>query len=311
MLASKNTIPAVTSTAGGYHWLNVLAGELAVRLRESREVTPGLWPKTIVLTHRSALSANPWQHRSVQMPFPFTRHLDADYIAKFGRKLWDDSLGKHTKLKLTNISLQLTGLHKLETGQRGIAGFLKGQDGVKKEKEEEGRKEMKRERSNEQRTPEPPKKKGKMPKSVEAILSRGGTPTASTFAPMEISSSSSGSTTPAPTETKPALLALRPEPAREESDEKSWTCPKCSERFALPEHVPASEAAAWIAVSRQEHDDFHFALSLEQDGSPTRPSVQQSSHAPHTDRSGSSARQGKTKKRGSNGDIMSFFAAKR
>lgn len=52
MLASKSIRPAVTSPHQGYHWLSILAGELNVRLRQSREVTPGLWPKTLVLSHR-------------------------------------------------------------------------------------------------------------------------------------------------------------------------------------------------------------------------------------------------------------------
>jgi DNA polymerase eta len=53
MLASKNTRPPVTTPEQGLHWINVLAGELNVRLRESREVARGLWPKTLVLSHRT------------------------------------------------------------------------------------------------------------------------------------------------------------------------------------------------------------------------------------------------------------------
>jgi DNA polymerase eta len=52
MLASKNVRPNVRTPEQGYHWLSVLAGELNVRLRESREIAPGLWPKTLVLGHR-------------------------------------------------------------------------------------------------------------------------------------------------------------------------------------------------------------------------------------------------------------------
>lgn len=56
MLASKNTRPAVTTPEQGMHWIGVLAGELNVRLRDAREVTPGLWPKTLVIGHRTGLS---------------------------------------------------------------------------------------------------------------------------------------------------------------------------------------------------------------------------------------------------------------
>ena len=53
MLASKNVRPNVTSPEQGHHWLSVLAGELHVRLRDAREITPGLWPKSLVLSHRT------------------------------------------------------------------------------------------------------------------------------------------------------------------------------------------------------------------------------------------------------------------
>ena len=53
MLASKNVRPNVTSPEQGHHWLSVLGGELHVRLRDAREISPGLWPKTLVLSYRT------------------------------------------------------------------------------------------------------------------------------------------------------------------------------------------------------------------------------------------------------------------
>jgi DNA polymerase eta len=52
MLASKNITPIITTREAGYHWLAVLAGELYVRLRDAREITDGLWPKSLVLGTR-------------------------------------------------------------------------------------------------------------------------------------------------------------------------------------------------------------------------------------------------------------------
>lgn len=52
MLASKNITPIITTREAGYHWLSVLAGELFVRLRDAREITEGLWPKSLVLGTR-------------------------------------------------------------------------------------------------------------------------------------------------------------------------------------------------------------------------------------------------------------------
>jgi DNA polymerase eta len=53
MLASKNTRPPVNTPEQGMHWINVLGGELNVRLRDAREINPGLWPKTLVLGTRT------------------------------------------------------------------------------------------------------------------------------------------------------------------------------------------------------------------------------------------------------------------
>ena len=104
MLASKNTRPSVTTPEQGLHWINVLAGELNVRLREAREVAPGLWPKTLVLSHRTGGEAS----RSRQTPFPFTRHLSTEYIVKYAKKLWDEvtqPMKNGAGMKLNNASL--------------------------------------------------------------------------------------------------------------------------------------------------------------------------------------------------------------
>lgn len=89
MLASKNLIPPVTTHDGGLHWINLLAGELCVRLKQAREVEEGLWPKTLVLTHRSGrgyVNAG----KSKQAPFPFNKAISGEYIAKLGRRMWTE-----------------------------------------------------------------------------------------------------------------------------------------------------------------------------------------------------------------------------
>lgn len=323
MLASKNTIPAVTSTAGGYHWLSVLAGELAVRLRESREVTPGLWPKTIVLSTRSALAANPWQHRTVQMPFPFSRHLDADYIAKYGRKLWDENIGKQERIKLTNISLQFTGLAKLEAGQRGIEGFFNKGAAQKEEATKSGEEKgedaketkaggappdiksqsLKRERSV-SKALEPEPRCPKKPKGIESFLSKSSSASNTPATPISVDSGStsaaSGSVTPVPAADVSDEPVSEPVEAKHDGDETAWNCPKCSERFVLPDHVPSSEAAEWKTASKLEHQDYHFALSLQEGGSPPR--------QPRPFPSSASSSSSKTKKKKGKPDIKSFFA---
>lgn len=101
MLASKNTIPNVTTPEQGHHWLSVLSGELCVRLKEARETNPGLWPKTLVLNTRMAGTA-----KSRQLPFPFARDLTPTFITQQARVLWDVHTAgiKPGMMKFTNVS---------------------------------------------------------------------------------------------------------------------------------------------------------------------------------------------------------------
>lgn len=57
MMASKNLPIPITKAADGYHWIRVLAAELALRLNEARQETPNLWPRTIVLHARKGIIA--------------------------------------------------------------------------------------------------------------------------------------------------------------------------------------------------------------------------------------------------------------
>jgi len=52
MLASKNLPKPITKLSEGHHWIRVLAAELALRLNDARQVSPNLWPKTLVLHAR-------------------------------------------------------------------------------------------------------------------------------------------------------------------------------------------------------------------------------------------------------------------
>jgi len=49
MLAAKNLPKPVTKRSEGQHWIRVLAADLALRLNDARQMSPNLWPKTLVL----------------------------------------------------------------------------------------------------------------------------------------------------------------------------------------------------------------------------------------------------------------------
>ncbi|KAJ2916605.1 hypothetical protein MD484_g3820, partial [Candolleomyces efflorescens] len=121
MLAAKNLPKLITSASEGYHWIRVLAAELALRLNDARKASPNLWPKTIVVNARKGWESG----RSKQAPFPFTKDVTVDVIALAGNKLWKELFGNSTDLKLSTISLSFTGIDVAETGQQTIEGFLR------------------------------------------------------------------------------------------------------------------------------------------------------------------------------------------
>ena len=55
MLASKNLPRAITKPSEGQHWIRVLAAELALRLNDARQLSPNLWPKSLVLHARKGM----------------------------------------------------------------------------------------------------------------------------------------------------------------------------------------------------------------------------------------------------------------
>jgi len=123
-MASKNLPKPVTLPSEGYHWLGVLAAELALRLTEARDSVPTVWPKSIVLHARQG-----WEpSRSKQAPFPFARNLNADVVRAAGEKLWKELIGPDSSaskpLKVTYIGLGFSGIEAQGSGQPGIEGFF-------------------------------------------------------------------------------------------------------------------------------------------------------------------------------------------
>ncbi|THH10886.1 hypothetical protein EW145_g1009 [Phellinidium pouzarii] len=126
MNAAKNLPKPITKFSEGPHWLRMLAAELTIRLNEARETTPGLWPRTLGLHARQGW--NPL--RSKQQPFPSPRVVTVDFMTDEATKLWKEIVGKDVLwdgkkgMKVTNLSLSLTGISWTEEGQKGIKGFF-------------------------------------------------------------------------------------------------------------------------------------------------------------------------------------------
>ncbi|QRV89435.1 DNA repair protein REV1 [Ceratobasidium sp. AG-Ba] len=122
MAASKNVRPAITTFEQARHWLAVLAAELAVRLTDSRKINSTVWPKNLVLHARQGGSTP----KSKQIPFPFVRAFSAATIVSPAEKLWKMLFPGSNDISpgVINVMLGFGGLEALETGQRGIEGFL-------------------------------------------------------------------------------------------------------------------------------------------------------------------------------------------
>ncbi|EGG01839.1 uncharacterized protein MELLADRAFT_117712 [Melampsora larici-populina 98AG31] len=132
MMSSKNFRPSISSWEEGIHWLRILSTDLLARLNEARTLTPGIWPKTIVMHKRDGN----YNSTAKQIGFPFTQKLDRLYIFNLGQRLLQEFVIKENSKKkelgkITSLCLAFQTLERLESGQQGIEGFFKQDKGVK------------------------------------------------------------------------------------------------------------------------------------------------------------------------------------
>ncbi|ODN78784.1 hypothetical protein L202_04339 [Cryptococcus amylolentus CBS 6039] len=331
MLASKNIRPSVTAPSQGYHWLSVLAGELNVRLRESREVAPGLWPKTLVLGTRQGFEAP----RSRQAPFPFTRNLSTEYILKYAHKLWEEATQPMDKgnMKLNNIALSFTGLEKLEEGQQGIEGFFSTAKAVPKSAKvdpdssstssgpPDGSLSAKRAHSPAP-SADPVHKKPRLPTlhavepktSLQAFLAKAGPSSAKPLPSLSRTSSYSDREGRPSTEAPEVFVVDDSDDEVEAQDDgMSWRCAKCKKWISRPEDLAMleDERPGLLRAMKQEHEDWHFAMSL-QNGDEGNSHSSESKRRAQVEAAGSRSKEKpkttvKKKKEG----IQAFFGPKR
>ncbi|GHJ89241.1 hypothetical protein NliqN6_5643 [Naganishia liquefaciens] len=275
MLASKNINPVITTREAGYHWLAVLAGELYVRLRDAREVTDGLWPKSIVLGTRQAFKTS----RSRQTNFPFTRHLSTEYIAKYANKLWDEvtepmtrSTNGKSAMRVDNLALSFYSLERLEGGQQGIEGFFGGGPLIG-------------------------------PSSTASLKrSRSGSP--APVAAKDISRKTVTKQVNKRVKLQNEVIEILTDSDDDDDitqDGPTWTCPKCKRVFRVSEQEESprkknrEKLTARLEAIKREHQDFHVARDLhhqerhakpvERDKVPNNPNGKRA-HRPPTKREG-------------------------
>lgn len=287
MLASKSVRPAITKPEEAMHWLTILSTELAIRLREAREDRINLWPKTLVLRYIRAGSVP----RSRQTAFPFTNPNNQEELAKVilkkGSKLWEESLGDALGMggpgggfgggaaMVLTIALGFGGLAEGEVGQRGIAGFLgSASTAAPISSRSTSNKTMASEELE-----EPPaakkKKRNRLDDMFEsqakqqqerldaASITQLNAPLSSLNAvehdpPVSSSIVQSG---PASDQRNKQETGAKEEES--ESDPR-WTCPECAQVIQAPAGSPWFEKPYLVGKLKDEHLDWHFAVTLSQ-----------------------------------------------
>ncbi|CDU23704.1 related to DNA polymerase eta [Sporisorium scitamineum] len=291
MLASKSVRPAITKPEEAMHWLGILSTELAIRLREAREERLNLWPKTLVLRYIRAGSVP----RSRQTAFPFTNPNQQDELAKVilkkGQKLWEESLGDALGLglgssgfgeaKVLTIALGFGGLAEGEAGQRGIAGFLGAvgapsasgmaatstaatttRPAAEAELEEppSPKKRKKRNRlyvmfetqTKQQQSQQAPPPPPAHPSKPEQVL------------PDHARDELEKDAVAIQSETDGMKTETQSEQASDRQGDPQWRCPDCSQLIQAPSGSAWFEKPYLVDKLKDEHLDWHFAVSLSQ-----------------------------------------------
>ncbi|TKY90127.1 hypothetical protein EX895_000125 [Sporisorium graminicola] len=302
MLASKSVRPAITKPEEAMHWLGILSTELAIRLREARQERVNLWPKTLVLRYIRAGSVP----RSRQTAFAFTNPNNQDELAKVilkkGQRLWEESLGDALGLglgssgfgeaKVLTIALGFGGLAEGEAGQRGIAGFLgaAGATAAAPTTTSATTTRLAAEADLEEH-PSPTKNKKKRNR-LDAMFETQTKQQESQQAPAPVPAPSHPSThEKALNEPQPEAVTMQTKAEQEESelasgqasdgqDDPQWRCSECSQLIQAPSGSAWFEKPYLVDKLKDEHLDWHFAVSLSQAPSSSAVAASSASQRP-------------------------------
>ncbi|KAH8118115.1 eta DNA polymerase [Phellopilus nigrolimitatus] len=295
MNASKNLPKPITKASEGPHWIRMLAAELAIRLIEAREKTPGLWPRTLCLHVRQGWNIL----RSKQQPFPRPRPVTIDLVTDEAGKLWKEIVGNDMlwdgkEMKVTHLSLGLTGINWTEEGQQGIAGFFHA----------------------------------KIPTGAGRAASEGMAGPSTLTGASRTKRQRSASATPSVKEEETVVFKIDDDYDLDEpetSEFHSFTCSRCHKTVSLPpqlrnqiSNIDADDDIFLniretnqhaLANLRIEHEDYHFAqdLARREGFTITAPS---SSGKPNSKSSSPSRPAKKRKKQKEPEGIAKFFTKK-
>jgi DNA polymerase eta len=245
MLSAKSFRPSINNFEQAVKWLRIFVADIYARLVEEGVCENKRRPKTITLHHRQGGTT-----RSRQLPIPLGRKIDDHVLLDLAKTLMGQAVVDGRVWPCANLSLSIGGFEDGIQGNRGIGSFLVKGDEAKA---------LEAERSN-SATPIPPEegsRPAKRRKTDEADIGRFfGRSESKEEEDSELLKASGDDNGVAD-----ATLATDKAPeAPRHRDIASYFCQDCGAR------IPESEKA--------EHQDWHFAKSLQAEDAQQQSTVQ-------------------------------------
>lgn len=261
MLSAKSFRPSINTFEVACRWLRIFVADIFGRLVEEGVLDNKRRPKTLTIHHRQGA-----QTRSKQAPIPMGKNITEEGLFDAAKNLLAGVVVDGRAWPCANLSLAVGGFEDGEKGNLGIGGFLVRGDQAKA--------------VNAAASTSGYGGGGEGPARKKRRIKIGGIPTffGSRQNPHPEEESESENEQHAENEEQDAEDedALPPsaqhdhetppppepqeadDPAEDESEEKPYTCPRCSKRISETE--------------RPEHEDFHFAQDLQkQSFTPPKP----------------------------------------
>lgn len=119
MLSAKSFRPTINSFEQAARWIRIFVSDIFSRLREEGVLENKRRPKTINLHHRQGS-----QMRSRQAPIPTGKSVDEKLLYEISEKLLSQIIIDGRAWPCSNLSLSVGGFEDGPSGNRGIDGFL-------------------------------------------------------------------------------------------------------------------------------------------------------------------------------------------
>lgn len=257
MLSAKSFRPSINTFEVACKWLRIFIADIFSRLVEEGVLENKRRPKTMNLHHRQGA-----QTRSKQVPIPLGKTLTEDVLFELAKNLLAQVIVDGRAWPCANLSLSVGGFEDGVTGNKGIGSFLvRGDEAKALQATSLSRNDSTEDRSSE--TPPPPGKRRKLDIGITNFF---------TTRPNDHAEEGNGGPFDTPEDgnredgvlddpdlsgaiDEPPPSAQKP-PAHQTTLD-SYFCPRCSKNIALEDKV--------------EHEDFHFAQDLQNQGSSPPP----------------------------------------